>query len=80
MSGQTRPVLAVLKISEIKHHTFEGVFSCFHGQNNYKIKESTHCNVPIKKLINIKVRKTSILLIKRTFLSQNRLEHKQFYV
>ena len=51
--------LAVLKISEIllKYFIFTIVFSCFHGQNKYKIRVSSHCRVHTKMLIKIKVRK-----------------------
>ena len=70
--------MAVLKISSIliKYHTFNGVFSYFHGQNKYKIRVSVHCSLRSKKLINIKVRKISILAIKNTFLVQNRLNFR----
>ena len=36
-----------------------GCFSCFHGQNKYKIEFSAHCST-LKKLISMKVRKRKI--------------------
>ena len=47
-------------------------FSYRNGKN--KFKNSVHCSIPTKKLINIKVRKTSILALNNTFLGQNKLK------
>ena len=64
---------AVVKISATlkKYPTFEDIFSYFNEQNKYKIRVSVHCRSHTKKLINIKLKKLSILAIKCTFFGQN---------
>ena len=62
LSGQIGPFCNFAKFP-----TFEGSFSCFHGQNIYKIRVSAHCRVQIKKLSNIKVKKKSLSNV-HTFL------------
>ena len=52
----------------------DGLFIFFHGQTNCKIIISVHCIVRTKSLIDIKVKKNSILALKCTLLSQIRLK------
>jgi hypothetical protein len=66
LSWQTALFFAVLEITA-------GFFSMFLWAKKYIIRFSAHCRVRTKKLINIKVRKMSILAMKCTFLGQNRL-------
>ena len=66
----------VMNNSEIllKYLTLEGFFSCFHGQNKYKIRDSVPCSGRTNKLINTKVIKLQIFALDCTFLGQNRLK------
>ena len=64
------PVVLTIFAIKLKYLIFEGwVFSCFHGQNKYKVRGSV-----IKLLNNIKVRKLYIFASKCSFLVQNRLK------
>ena len=72
---QSIPIeIASLFAQPSKYTTFMGLFSYFHGKNEYRIRVSLHLNIHTKKLIHIKVRNISFLALKYTFLGQNRLK------
>ena len=50
-------------------------FDTFMDKTNMNKKVSVHCSIRAKRLINIQVRKLSILASKSPFLGQNRLKH-----
>ena len=76
--GADWAVRAVLKISAIllKYPT-RVIFS---GQNKYRIRVSVHSSVCSKKLVDIKVRKLSILAAKCTFWGQKSLLSMPEYI